>query len=563
MTDRRDPWSRSSSSYSRPGAGRGSSGPGGRPGAGRSSAGARTSASSGRLPAVSGRAAGPWGPETEGPTRTGGHRPQGGAGRRWLHRFRVAVAATSALTVLLTGAVWTLYRDVTGGITTTNVIFGGSSGGDRNILLVGVDSRTDAQGNPLPDEVLAQLRSGAEDGVLNSDTIIVVHVPADGSGATAFSVPRDSEVRIAGLGRNRINAAYPQTKAETASRLVSEGVADHARIEQESSQAGRQALIGAVQDLTGLGIDHYAEVNLLGFYNLTQAVGGVDVCLRAPVQDAFSGADFDAGPQTISGGDALAFVRQRHGLVGGDLSRINRQQVFLAAVANKVLSSGTLADPAKLTALVDVVQQSVVIDSGWDILAFANEASRIAAGDMNFLTIPTGAPKSTDRGDVLSVDPAEVQEFVTRHTEPGPEPDEEPEPPVPAVTADVANGSGTTGLAARVAGVLGENGIATGDVGNAPDRSTSVVRYSQADGDAAARAVADALGGIGVEQSDAVAQGRVQVIIGTDFDGPGAAGDGAGGGSAAAATTSGAGAGATAPAPDVPEITAEGVPCID
>lgn len=498
--------------------------------------------------------------------------PRSSTPRRWMRHVQVAVAALSALTVLLTGAVWTLYRDVTGGITTTNVISGGSSGDGQNILLVGVDSRTDAQGNPLPDEVLAELNSGAESGVLNSDTIIVVHIPADGTSATAFSVPRDAEVRIPGMGRNKINAAYPQAKAEAASRLAAEGVGDPKRLDQESSQAGRQALLGAVQDLTGLGIDHYAEVNLLGFHNLTQAIGGVDVCLKAPVHDEFSGADFAAGPQTISGADALAFVRQRHGLAGGDLSRITRQQVFLAAVANKVLSSGTLTDPAKLGALIDVVQQSVVLDSGWDILAFAQEASKIAAGQMEFLTIPTGGPKDTGSGDVLSVDPQQVQEFVTRHTEPAPEPEAEPDsgsgsdsgseeqaPPPAPVVADVANGSGATGLAARVAGVLGQNGVTTGELGNAPERTTSVVRYSQADGDAGARQVAEALGGIGVEQSDAVAQGRVQVLVGTDFDSP----DGGGTSTTGAAAGGSSSGDASSTAPSSPPINGGGVPCID
>ncbi|MEV1291344.1 LCP family protein [Pseudonocardia sp. NPDC049635] len=489
-----------------------------------------------------------------------GRRPPAGpaTGRRWLYRFQVGVAAMSVLTLLLTGAVWTLFRDVTGGITTTNVIFGGSAGGEQNILLVGVDSRTDAQGNPLPDEVLAELRSGAEEGVLNSDTIIVVHVPADGGSATAFSVPRDSEVQIPGLGRNKINAAYPQTKAQTSARLVADGVADPRRIDEESSQAGRQALIGAVQDLTGLGIDHYAEVNLLGFYNLTQAIGGVEVCLKAPARDAFSGIDLPAGPQTISGADALAFVRQRHGLAGGDLSRIARQQAFLAAVANKVLSSGTLTDPTKLSALIDVVHSSVVLDSGWDILGFADEASQIAAGQMDFLTIPTRGPRDTSNGDVLVVDPHDVQEFVTRHTRPEPEPDPEPAPAPTPVVADVANGSGATGLAARVAGVLGQNGITPGEIGNAPDRTTSVVRYSQADGDAGARRVADALGGIGIEQSDAVGQGRVQVLIGSDYAGAGSSSSTGGG------RAGGTGSGPSpAPAPPTPPISAGGVPCID
>ncbi|MFP5019965.1 LCP family protein [Pseudonocardia phyllosphaerae] len=495
--------------------------------------------------------------------------PRGTRGSRVLHRFRVAVATLSAVTMLVTGGAWLLYRDVTGGISTTNLLFGGSSGGDQNILLVGVDSRTDAQGNPLPPEVLAQLHSGAESGVLNSDTIIVVHVPSGGGSATAFSIPRDSEVAIPGLGTNKINAAYPQTKAQAASRLSSQGVADSRQLDQQSSQEGRQALIGAVQDLTGLGVDHYAEVNLLGFHNLTQAIGGVDVCLKAPAKDAFSGADFPAGPQTISGTQALSFVRQRHGLAAGDLSRIKRQQVFLAAVAHKVLSSGTLTDPSKLSALIGVVQQSVVIDSGWDVLGFARQASDIAGGQMNFLTIPTGPPHDSGKGDVLSVDPGQVRDFVTRHTEEQPAtrqaaqavPDEAPAAPArkaaPAeaagpVTADVGNGSGRTGLAAGVAGVLGQNGIATGQVGNAPDRTTSVVRYGAADGDAGARKVAGALGGIGVEQSEGVAPGRVQVLIGTDYHGPGDSGAGA--------PAAGGGAGG---APSAPPITAGGVPCID
>ncbi|MBW0101692.1 LCP family protein [Pseudonocardia sp. KRD291] len=491
--------------------------------------------------------------------------PRTGTGRgwdRWSQRLRVAVAVLSAVVVAVTGAVWSLYHDVTSGITTTNVITGGSSGGDQNILLVGVDSRTDAQGNPLPPEVLAQLRSGADSGVLNSDTIILVHVPADGGSATAFSIPRDSYVNIPGYRQDKINAAYPATKAEAASKLVADGVKDPKQIDQQSSATGRSALIRTVQDLTGLSVDHYAEVNLLGFYNLTNAIGGVDVCLKAPANDPLSGADFAAGPQTIAGADALAFVRQRHGLAGGDLSRIKRQQVFMAAVANKILSGGTLTDSDKLSALVGVVQQSVVIDSGWDVLSFARQASDIAAGKMDFLTIPTGGTEDNARGDVLAIDENEVRDFVARQTEPEPEPEPADAPAPAPVTADVGNGSGTTGLAAQVAGTLSQNGITPGTVGNAPDRVTSVVRYAGADGDAAARQVAGALGGIGVEQSDGVAPGRVQVLIGTDFD-DGGAGATAASSSGPSGSAGASAASAPAAAPVAPPITAGGVPCID
>ena len=154
-------------------------------------------------------------------------------------------------------------------------------------------------------------------------------------------------------------------------------------------------MIGAVEDLTGLTIDHYAEVNLVGFATLTKAIGGVTVCLAAPTHDGLSGARFSAGVQTIEGATALAFVRQRHGLPQGDLSRIRRQQVFLAATADKLLSAGTLTDPSALGALLAVAQQSVVIDSGWDLLTFAQQAADIAKGDIAFVTIPTEGRRRT------------------------------------------------------------------------------------------------------------------------------------------------------------------------
>lgn len=456
----------------------------------------------------------------------------------------------SVLVFVLTGTAWGLYRDLIAGLTTTDVIFGGSDGNGLNILLVGVDSRTDARGNPLSDEVLAQLRSGAEPGVLNSDTIIMLHLPAGGGSGVAFSIPRDSYVDIPGYRADKINAAYPATKALTAEELVRGGVKDPAQVEQRSAAAGRSALIKATENLTGLHVDHYAEVNLLGFYDLTSAIGGVDVCLNAPVDEPLSGARFPAGPQTISGADALAFVRQRHDLPEGDLSRIRRQQVFLAAVAAKVLSRGTLTNPRTLGALIDVAQKSLVIDSGWDILGFAHQASNLAAGRLEFLTIPTRGGENNARGDVVVVDPRAVQTFVEQHLDPQAQPPTEPAatPAVPpAVTVDVGNASGVSGQATEVTDRLATAGYGRGTATNASPRSTSVVRYG-GDGSAdAARAVAAQLGNLPVERSAAVPTGRVQVLLGADFSPPAAPGS------------------ATTPAPpDAGKpINAAGVPCID
>jgi LCP family protein required for cell wall assembly len=516
-----------------------------------------------------------------------------------LRRLRLAAVVASALVLVMNGTAWGLYRDVTAGITTTDVISGGGDGGPLDILLVGVDSRTDAQGNPLPQEVLRQLHSGGDNPrVLNSDTIILLHVPEDGGAAVAFSIPRDSYVPIPGYRTDKINAAYPAVQALTAQRLVDDGVRDRKQIDAAAAQAGRTALIGAVEQLTGVKVDHFAEVNLLGFYNLTQAIGGVDVCLKAPVDDPLSGAHFPAGLRTVSGGDALAFVRQRHGLPQGDLSRIRRQQVFLAAVADKILAGGTLTDPTKLRALVGATQQSVVLDRDWDLLAFARQASGIAAGNLEFRTVPTLGTETNARGSVVRVDPGQVRAFVEQRSaereqaaqrarEAAAQTPATPTPAVPATppppldveaqryVVHVRNGSGATGLAAQVQDRLVGLGFVRGTIDNATDTPTSVVRHRDS-GDAA-EAVAAQLGGFEVEQDDAVPSGHLQVVLGADARGriPGLSAP-AGSSAAAASTTTSSTAtsstttsstttatpGTTTPAGEQP-ITAAGVPCVD
>ncbi len=444
-------------------------------------------------------------------------------------RLRIAAAVASALVLVLSGAAWGLYRNVTSGITTTDVIAGGSNGGAQNILLVGVDSREDAQGNPLPQAVLDELHGGPDTGVLNSDTIIVLHVPANGGAAVAFSIPRDSYVDIPGYRTDKINAAYPATKAIVEQELVSGGAHDRKEIEAEASAKGRSALIETVQDLTGLTIDHYAEINLVGFATLTKAIGGVEVCLKAPVNDVLSGAHLPAGVQTLAGADALAFVRQRHGLPQGDLSRIRRQQVFLAATAEKVLSAGTLTSPTALSSLVAVAQQSVVIDSGWDLLAFARQAADVAKGNLSFVTIPTTGSETNSRGDVVLVDPSAVHDFVDQHVKAQEEAAQAAvvtTRPVPApfdiipsrYVVDLRNGSGTDGLAGQLMTQLRGQGFLRGTVGDADTAAESVVRYTGSD-ETAADELAAHLGGIATESVDeGVSAGHLMVVLGQDFD---------------------------------------------
>ncbi len=359
----------------------------------------------------------------------------GGRGRG--RARRVLVAGGRSLTILVsvtalvvTGVAWVMVDRIQEDLSTTSVLADlrrAPVEAERNappppdaadlatdILLVGNDSRTDAQGRPLPESVLRELRTEANAG-LNTDTIILLRIPDDGSAAHAVSIPRDTSVPVSALGtEEKINGAFGLVKARKANELAAQGVTDRSRIERESDHAGRLALVRAVQDLTGAHIDHYAEVNLYGFYLFTEAIGGVEVCLNQATSDTDSGASFTRGAQVISGGDALAFVRQRKNLPRGDLDRIVRQQVFLAALANKVLSTGTLTDPGKLQALLAATRDSVVLDEDLDLVGFARQLEGIASGAIQFTTIPvTGVGARNDRGQsIITVDPTQVRDFV-------------------------------------------------------------------------------------------------------------------------------------------------------
>ncbi|MGH3871818.1 MAG: LCP family protein [Pseudonocardiaceae bacterium] len=437
-----------------------------------------------------------------------------------LRGVKLVLAMISVLVLGLTGYGWSTFQSLQQGLSTTDVI--GFSAPDQatDILLVGMDSRTDAQDNPLPPEVLSRLRAGDNEGEL-TDTMILVRIPNDGRRAVAISLPRDLYVQLPdGYGRHKLNSAFVRARSATAQRLVAQG-ADPAVVRTESIAAGRKLLLQAVKDLTGAGIDHYAEINLLGFSLLTEAVGGVPVCLREPVRDKFSGAYFPAGPQVISGPDALAFVRQRHGLPRGDLDRIVRQQVYLAALADKVLTAGTLSSPSRIRQLIDATQQSLVLDQHLDVLDFAARMQGLAAGNVVFQTVPVlGNSASESDGDVLQVDPQHVRAFVARAIDTRPPPDLTPGSPGRAtVTVDVLNASGVTGLAKTVSEQLAKQGFVQGAVGNSPTRPTSVVRYPTGE-QQAGQAVADTLGGLPVEEGSNLAAGTVQVYLGRDYPAP-------------------------------------------
>jgi LCP family protein required for cell wall assembly len=447
-------------------------------------------------------------------------------------RLSRAIAVTVALAIVVgTGVAWGKIRSFESGINHISSMALGEGGEDGaiDVLLVGMDSRTDAHGNPLSEEELATLRAG-DDVSTNTDTIILVRIPNNGKSATAISIPRDSYVEAPGVGKMKINGVYGSVKEENRIKLVESGVSD-AEADKQSTEAGREALIKTVANLTGVTVDHYAEIGLLGFALITDALGGVNVCLKDAVYEPLSGADFPAGWQKLDGPQALSFVRQRHDLPRGDLDRVTRQQAVMASLAHEVISTKTLSSPSTLNRLQEAVQRSVVLSDGWDIMDFAEQLQKLAAGNVAFATIPILEEAGwSDDGmqSVVRVDPAHVKEWVASLLQEQDEGKTEELAYAPSkTTVDVVNDTDINGLAAAVSQLLRSKGFTPGATGNneGGHPTGSQVQSAKAD-DLGAQAVSKELGGLPVVENASVSPGSARVVLAGDYTGPGSGLDG-------------------------------------
>ncbi|MFB7980272.1 LCP family protein [Streptomyces vinaceus] len=389
-------------------------------------------------------------------------RPRRSRGPRRPRRLaRTLLVAVCALAVTAAAGAWYVYRDLAGSIGSSRALEGAekSKYGDTNILLMGLDSRRDQNGEELPADVLDKLHAGSSDiGGYNANTLILLHVPGDGGRAKAFSVPRDDFVDIPGHGKDKIKKAYGLAKAEEEDRLAARGVKDRRQLERAGREAGRAAQIETVRNFLGVPVDHFAELNLAGFYHLADALGGVPVCLKRPVRDSYSGADFPAGRQSLNGQQSLAFVRQRHGLDMGDLDRTRRQQAFLAGATQKLDSAGTFTDPVKLMKLVDAAKQDVVTDAGWDLLSFVKQAKNLSGGKVAFTTLPVERFGRNHGEDINVVDDMKIKRLIAEQIGPGasasasaPSPGASPSgapgaPPGPAAAAPAPAASGSSAV---------------------------------------------------------------------------------------------------------------------
>jgi len=243
------------------------------------------------------------------------------------------------LIALLLAGTAGVYFYLNGKLTRANVLvdYAGrpSPGVGSNWLITGSDTR---QGLTRQQEL--QYSTGQLDatGPGRSDTILILHIPAGGGRPLLLSVPRDSYVNIPGHGMNKINAAY--------------------------SMGGPALLAETIQSATGLYINHYMGIGFGGFVSVVNAVGGVTMCLPQAVSDQASGLNLKQGCQVLSGGQALAYVRDRHTFATQDLQREQDQRIFLSALLTKMTSTGVILNPFAAIPAASGTASNLTVDQG-------------------------------------------------------------------------------------------------------------------------------------------------------------------------------------------------------
>ncbi len=437
----------------------------------------------------------------------------------------------AALALMVSGFCYFLVSDVSS-IGSSHAIASGPSLGPQNILLMGLESRRDWNGNILPNDILAKLHAGSRQGVENgvggndTNTLILIHIPAGGAKAVGFSIPRDDWVSFAGTvgpqQQGKIDQAYGVSMYYEQAKLRAQdpGMSQD-QLAFLGNEAGRTAAVATVEKLTGVHIDHFAEVNLDGFYELAKVLDGVEVCLNHAVQDANSGADFRAGYQHLDAAQALAFVRQRDGLPNGDLDRTHRQQAFVDSVMHQLRTEGVLSDLTKVEALLSVAKRYVITDAGWNLLDFASQMQDLTSGNLVFRTLPIEGYATIDGQDANQVDPAEIQAIVQATFYPQPGAQQAPSVGTKVhgqhraaarkITADVLNGGYTAGLAGRVSAALRKDGYRAGEVGDTSYRTTTAVLYGN--GASAGASKIAAMFGVSAVPSGSVASDHVEILL--------------------------------------------------
>ena len=307
-------------------------------------------------------------------------RHRGRTPRRHTWAFRVLVGLGVLVLVIAVGVV-VAYRHLDSNITGIDVT---KALGKRppkikvagpqepvNVLVMGDDNRRGANGRK-PD---GQRIGGTTPGL--SDTTILLHLSANRKFAYGVSLPRDAMVE----------------RPECQTRTGGTDPGGLTQFNEAYAIGGPACTIKTVEHLTGIRIDHYVVVDFNGFRAMVDAINGVTVCVPHAVHDNVGHINLPAGTYTVDGEQALNYVRERHGFGdGSDIGRMKRQQAFIAAMINKVVSAGTLANPIRLYNFLDAATKSLTTDPGFahlnDLASLGLSLKNIGLDHIRFITVP-------------------------------------------------------------------------------------------------------------------------------------------------------------------------------
>ncbi|MGV9314632.1 LCP family protein [Streptomyces sp. NPDC003691] len=329
----------------------------------------------------------PGGPPGSAPPGSGPYRQP----PNWRRRIKIgSLVLVGTLLVVSIGTYFWADGKVKREVDLSKVIERPGEGDCTTYLIVGSDSR-----EGMTSEEKKKLKTGSAAGK-RTDSMMIL---ADCSkGPVMVSLPRDSDVEIPSFKGSESGKLFPAKGQRT-------------KLNAAYAMDGPELLVRTVEHNTGLRIDHYAEIGFAGFANVVDAIGGVEMDIPKGFKDKKSGADFQAGKQTLDGEQALAFVRTRYAFAGSDLDRTKNQQKFLAALANQTATPGTILNPFKLYPTMGAGLDTVVVDkdmSLWDLSQMFFAMKGVTGGDGTSMNIPI----SGSRGGNLTWDKAKVKQLV-------------------------------------------------------------------------------------------------------------------------------------------------------
>lgn len=314
-------------------------------------------------------------------------RPGGGPAPDWRKRAKVGsiVLVVGVLAWGIGTYAWASSQ-MRNEVDLSKVIERPSEGDCTTYLIVGSDSR-----EGMSAEEKKKLHTGSAEGKRTDSMMILA---ACSSGNTMVSLPRDSWVTIPSFVGSESGKKY--------------GARGGSKLNAAYAMDGPELLVRTVEFNTGLRIDHYAEIGFAGFANIVDALGGVELNIDKGFKDKKSGADFQAGKQTLNGEQALAFVRTRYAFAESDLARTKNQQKFLSALANQAATPGTILNPFALYPTLGAGLDTLIVDkdmSLYDLGKMFFAMKGISGGDGKSMNIPISgsAPQGSLKWDMPKV----------------------------------------------------------------------------------------------------------------------------------------------------------------